>query len=121
MTERVAGYFEVSANGRGFNATGSFTLDEGAPSKPAVLNSKGKVVGYAEEYRAPSIKGAIVKSSSLNLKRDLLDMDDATVTVIGADGTNYLLEGAWHSGAGELDLQTSQVQAEISARSCTEI
>lgn len=119
--ERTAGYIEVSANGRGFNVTGNFTLNLGRPKREGQTGPNQKVHGYKEIPQIPSVKGSIRKSSSLNISRDVLDMVDATLVVEGADGTRYLFESAYYSGDGNIELENGEVQFECEARSATEI
>lgn len=119
MGQRIAGYFELKMNGSTLSARGDFTVNLGAPKREAVLGSR-TVDGYTEKVQAPMIKGEITDFSDTHVNDDILLATDATVTIKAGNGKTYMLEEAWYSGDGEINVGTGTVQIEFTGVRGTE-
>lgn len=121
MTDRIAGRVEFTINGRPLAAKADMVIDPGVPAKEAVLDGKGKVVGYKEIYRAPKATGTVVKTKTTNATEDVFKADDGTMVFVSGDGTRWVFTEAWHSGEGTFAAEAGELACEFSGVTCTEI
>lgn len=121
MADRLAGHIEMTINGRPFAAKANMVIDPGVSAKPAVLDGKGKVIGYTEEHRAPTAKGTVTKTKSTHVTNDVLKADDGTIVFKSGDGTRWLFSEAWQSGGGSFAVESGEIDCEITGVTCTEI
>lgn len=109
MGTRIAGLFELKANGTTLSAMGTFTFNLGQPKREGVRDSRS-TVGYTEMPQTPYLEGAITDYSDLYVKEDILNATDATVTLKAGNGKTYMLENAWYAGDGDIDMEKGEVQ-----------
>jgi len=111
MGKRIAGFFELKHNGTTLSARGTFTINLGRPKRDGVVSSRS-VDGFTEVVQIPSCKGMITDFDNLHVIDDILEMTDATVTIKAGNGKTYMIEDAWFSADGEVDVEKGTVQFE---------
>lgn len=124
MADLIAGKIEVTANGRTINAFGNFVCQHGGEANPkheGMLNGKGVLVGKKATFVIPSITGEMRVAKGVNVKRDIFDMDDATVVAILATGKKFMIEGAYYSGDKKLKTEDGTCPFEVQGKTSTEI
>jgi len=117
MGKRVGGKIEIKTNGDLLQAKGEFTYNLGVRKKTGVAGTSD-VAGYSDETKIPFIEGAITDSATLDVKA-LREIDDASVTLVLANGKVIALRDAWEAsdgdgttGEGELQLRFEGLSAE---------
>lgn len=108
--QRRAGTIIFKVDGKQYDAKGSFTYAPKFEKKTAIVGADG-VHGFASEWVAPYIEGAITDAEDLILQ-SLVEIEDATVTLELANGKVFVLGEAWYAGEGN----PSTEQAEIPVR-----
>ena len=114
--QRIGGRVAIRVNGRTIEAPGEFTLRIGQPVRTAALGPNGPV-GYLEEPGTAMISGPLYY---LKLTADELDTllrgEEQTVQLDLATGKQFVLENAWFSGEGEIDVAAGTMAAEWTGR-----
>jgi len=115
-----SGLLIVQANGNKFDLVGSFTLNLGQNKREGLIGPDGPH-GHKAMPQFASIKGEVRDSSSLDVKNDVLNMEDATITAIVANDKTYMFEEAFYSGDGDIDTEEGKIQFEAQAISADEL
>lgn len=116
----IAGYLEISLNGKTVNAVGSFKLNLGR-RKRSWKTGPDRVHGYSEMPQVPSIVGSIRDGSALSVIDEILDMTDATIVATVANGKKYIFEEAAYDADGEIETEEGTVQFSAGAKSADEL
>lgn len=112
MSDRVAGYMEVTLNGDKQRAAGAFSYGLGQPKRDAVIGPD-RFHGFKELPQVAYIEGMIVVTDEVNLIQ-LANTNNASVTLTLASGKTITLGDAYYAaeGTGDTDGGTFQVRFE---------
>lgn len=116
---RRAGTLTIQHNGQIMDAVGSFSYNLGRSLKTAEVGHD-RVHGYKELPQVPFIEGEIRDSSDLDLAA-LCDLDDATLTLVLANGKTIMLREAWYAGEGTGNTEDANIQYKFEGMSAEEI
>ena len=100
---RIGGIFYLKVNGKIIITTeGEFTYNIGKPKRQAEKSGALKVAGFSAEAQVPYIDGEIYDTADLDVE-ELLDRENATVTIELYNGKTVILTGAAFCGEGEFN------------------
>lgn len=116
---RRGGIIQVATNGVVRDAKGAFDYALGTPKRDTVVGSNG-VHGFTETPQVPFIEGAITDSADLDLKA-LFVLEDATVTLVLANGKTIVLRNAWYAGEGTANTEQGEVAVRFEGLSAEEV
>lgn len=116
---RQGGKIEVKANGDLLSAKGSFTYNLGTRKKTAIVGT-GSIPGYKDETMVPFIEGAITDNLNLDLKA-LQQINDASITLVLANGKVIALRNAWYAADGDGDTEEGEIQLRFEGLSAEEV
>lgn len=105
---RRAGKLFFKVDGVRHDAKGTFTYNIGADKTEAIVGAD-TVHGYKSTPQAPTIEGAITDRGDLSLT-DIVELDDATVTLELANGKTFVLSNAWYSGDGNVTTEEGEIE-----------
>lgn len=117
---RVGGTIAVKANGVALKAKGEFTYNVGGFDKSNTVMGHFGPHGYTEEAFEPFIEGEVTDDPTLNLRRDLIDLVDATVVLELANGKSVSLKDAWYSGDGTVGTREGNINVRFTGISARE-
>ena len=117
---RRAGVINVQADGVVFDAVGNFSYNIGQPMREELVGPD-KVHGYKELPQVPYIEGEIRDSANMDLKNDLLNLTDATITLNLANGKTVLFRNAWYAAEGTVQTEEANAQFKFCAMSAEEL
>ena len=118
--DRVGGIIFIKRDGIQLQAKGEFTYNLGVPKREAVVGSD-EVHGFSEKPQVPMIEGAITDSSDLDLKKDVLEVRDALVTLDLANGKTVVLRDAFYAADGNVKTDEGEVEFKFEGREAEEI
>lgn len=110
-----AGTFYVKVGGKLIEASGNYTYNLGKPKREGVTNSYG-VAGFKDTVQVPYIEGEVLDSNSLDVVADLLDIEDATVTLELRNGKVIALRNAWYAGDGEGSTENGTIKVRFEGK-----
>lgn len=119
MGNRVGGIIFIKADGVQYRAKGSWTYNLGKLKKEGISGADG-MHGYKAMPQVPYIEGTITDDSEISLEQ-LLEMDDATVTLELANGKVISLSKAWFAGEGNVSTEEGEIEARFEGMECDEI
>lgn len=117
---RRAGIIFVKAGSRMLEVKGNWTYNLGAPKRDAIVGAD-KVHGFKEAVQVPYIEGAITDSAELDLKNDLLLIEEETVTLELNNGKVIVLREAWYASEGDVTTEEAEVKVRFEGISAEEI
>jgi hypothetical protein len=120
MGDRLGGEFEIKCNGKTIRAVGTFTFTHGGEQREGQVSSRA-VDGFTSKERIPGAKGQMRDYKGINTKEDITKIDNATFTAKAGNGKTFILEGAWYSGNGEIDLDMGVINFEFQGIDSDEI
>lgn len=98
MSQRKGGIIQVQVNGVMYEAKGDWSYNLGRPMREAIVGADA-VHGFKETPQVGFIEGAVTDSGGLDLNA-LTTIEDATVTLVVANGKTIVLRSAWYAGEG---------------------
>lgn len=116
---RRGGTIEVAVDGNVYDAKGAFTYNLGRPKREGIVGSD-RVHGYKETPQLAFLEGIITDRGTLNLD-DLLNLEDATVTLKLINGKTIAFREAWYAADGDVTTEEGEVQVRFEAVSAEEI
>lgn len=119
FANRVGGTVYLKVDGTQYSAKGNFTYNLGKPKREPVTGADG-VHGYSEKQQVPFIEGEITDSPDISLS-DLVQIDDATVTLELANGKVISLNEAWYAGEGTGNTEEGNIGVRFEGMSADEI
>lgn len=119
MGDRVAGTAFVKADGVDVEIKGGWTVDPGGAVREAVVGQNG-VHGYKEMPAAPYMEGTVTTARGTRIE-DLKGLVNATVTLEAANGTTWVLVGAWQAGELAVNTEEGEYTLRFEGRSCREL
>ena len=100
---RIGGVFYLKVNGKMIMTTeGEFTYNLGKPKRQAEKNGALGVAGFSSEAQVPYVDGEIYDTHDLDVE-EILDIEDATVTIELFNSKTFILTGASFCGEGEFN------------------
>lgn len=119
MGQRIAGIATVRVDGNQFALRGNMRV------RPSSVERKGiagqdYVHGYQESPVVPGIEGDFSLIPGLSLE-DVEAITDATVQADLANGSIYVLRGAWCTSAFDIQSSEGQVAIKFEGLSCDEV
>jgi hypothetical protein len=115
---RRGGKILFKIDGARYAAKGNFTYNLGADKKEGIVGADA-VHGYKAMPQVPYIEGAITDRGDLSL-RQILDLDDATVTLELANGKTVVLSNAWYAGDGNATTEEGEFEIRLEGLRCEE-
>lgn len=115
----IAGLLEFKTNGEIQNAKGNFTYNLGKVKRDAIVGPD-RVHGYKALPQIPFMEGEITDRPDLNLE-ELLDTDDATLTLTLANGKIIVLKEAWFAGDGNVQTEEANIACRFEGISAEEV
>lgn len=112
-SRRIGGRVAIRVGGRLIDAPGEFTFRLGQPARSAALGPAGPV-GYLEEPGTAMIAGDIYYLNAEDIDA-IVRGEDQNVQLDLATGVQLVMEGAWFSGEGEVDVAAGTLAAEWTA------
>jgi hypothetical protein len=111
MAQRLAGTVYLKVNGQMIDLEGTVTINPGEITREPIVSSTG-VIGYTETPKSPSLEytGYLTKEQLRTLYGDT----NITATAELANGTVFVLSGAFVSGEPSLDAQAGTTQVTLS-------
>ena len=119
MAERLGGIIQFTVGGKVKNAKGSFTYNLGNPKRTAIVGSDG-THGYNEVPQTCYVEGSISDSKTLDLKKDILDITNETVTLLLANKKVVTLSQAWYAGEGDVTTEEGEIAVRFEGMSAIE-
>lgn len=116
---RIGGVISLKINGEMYFAKGDFTYNIGKPKKEGVVGSD-RVHGYKETPQIPFIEGEITDRAEMSLE-DLLNTDDATITLELANGKVIVLREAWYANEGTGNTGEGNIPVRFEGKSAEEV
>lgn len=120
MGKRVGGKIFVKADGFQFDAKGQFEYNLGADKRDVVLGHDG-VHGHKALPQEPYISGEITDNYDLDLKNDVLNIEDATITLELYNGKTIVLRQAFYSGEGTVQTEEGNIAVRFTGISAAEV
>jgi hypothetical protein len=103
---RRAGIAYLKIDGVQQELTGSWTYRPKFKKKTAVKGDD--VHGFKEEIMEPYLEGSFQNSQKLDLNK-LVNIEDATITLVEPVGKTFILRNAWYAGEGTGDTEEGKV------------
>lgn len=120
MGRRVGGQIFVKADGVQFDAKGQFEYNLGQVKRDAIIGHDGHHGFKAMPQRA-YIAGEFTDNYDLDLKQDLLNIEDATITLELYNGKVIVLRNAYFSGSGNVQTEEGNIEVEFTGESAAEV
>lgn len=120
MGKRVGGKIFIKADGAQFDAKGQFEYNLGVDKRDPVIGSDG-YHGYKAMPQEAYISGAITDNYDLDLKNDLLTIENATITLELYNGKVIVLRNADYTGQGTAQTEEGEVEIRFTGASATEV
>jgi len=117
--QRKGGPINLQINGVTEDARGNFTWGLGRMKAEAVLGSNGPV-GYKETATTPFIEGEIIDRADLDLAA-MLDLRDATVSIVLPNGKTVTLFDAYFNGEGVANSEEGNIAVRFEGKRAEEI
>jgi len=116
---RRGGIIFLSVNGETQNAKGNFTYNFGEEKRETIVGAD-EVHGYKAVPQEAMISGAITDRGTLDV-RALLRLDNATVTLLLANGKQCSLAEAWYAGDGNITTEEGEIEVKFVGLSSDEV
>jgi len=120
MGKRVGGIIFVKVDGHQYSAKGAWEYNLGVPKREAVIGHDG-YHGYKALPQEAYISGEITDNADLNLRRDLLEVENATVTLELYNGKIVMLQNADFTGAGTGQTEEGNIAVRFTGEAAKEI
>lgn len=120
MARRVGGQIFIKADGVQFDAKGQFEYNLGALKREAVIGHDG-LHGFKALPQEPYISGEITDNADLDLKNDLLNIEDATITLELYNGKVIVLRNAFFAGDGTVQTEEGNIAVRFVGDSAAEV
>ncbi|HLH95012.1 MAG TPA: phage tail tube protein [Xanthobacteraceae bacterium] len=119
MANRIGGILYFTIDGVQYAPRGNFTVTPNRVKREGIAG-QAQVDGYTEMPVVPSIKGDLQMVPGLSLLT-LEAMTDSVITAALANGTTYVLSGAWSVPPFEADTVEGKVTVEFQGLLCDEL
>lgn len=119
MSKRIGGIIFIKVDGAQYKAKGNWTYNLGRLKKEFIAGADG-VHGFKAMPQVPFIEGTITDDSEISME-DLLDIEEATVTLELANGKVISLSQAAFAGEGNGSTEEGEIEARFEGMDCDEI
>lgn len=119
MSNRLAGIIYLKIGGKQRQAAGEFTYNLGGIKREAEVGTSG-FAGFKAKPQVAFIEGEIYDSSDLNVK-ELLDIEDETVTLELYNGKTAVFPNAYYAADGNITTDSAKIQVRFEAKEGNEI
>lgn len=119
MAQRRGGIIQVQVNGSLLEARGNWTYNLGRPVREAIIGAD-TVHGFKETPQAAFIEGEITDRGTLDLV-DLVELEDAMVTLTLANGKVIALRNAWYAGDGTGNTEEGNIAVRFEGSGAEEV
>lgn len=116
---RIGGTIQVTINGKVYSPKGEFTYRINKKKREGMTTAVD-VPGYIETPLIPFLEGEITDSKNLDVQA-LQEVEDATITLLLANGKTVVFEHAWYAADGDIGTQEGNIQVRFEAKSAEEI
>lgn len=116
---RRAGTLTIQHNGQVMDAVGNFSYNLGQNIKTGLVGPD-RVHGFKSLPQVPFIEGEIRDASDLDLE-SLVNLEDATLTLVLANGKKIMLTEAWYAAEGTGQTEEANIQYKFEGMDCQEI
>lgn len=120
MSNRRAGILYLKKDAQLLDVKGSFTYNLGSAKNEAIVGHD-QVHGYKSLPQVPYVEGMITDRSNLDVKNDILEVSDATITLELANGKTIVLRNAWYAGDGNITTEEAEIEIRFEGIQCEEI
>ena len=112
--QRRGGIIQLQINGEVYLAKGSFTYNLGKPKRESIVGADS-MHGFKETPQPGFIEGEITDLSGLSLE-DLVETEDATVTLELANGKMIVMHDAFYVGDGTGNTDEGNIDVRFEGR-----
>jgi hypothetical protein len=119
MAGRIGGILFLTIDGAQYSARGAFTVTPSSVKREGVAG-QSQVDGYTEMPVVPSIKGDISTIPGLSFTA-LQAITNSTIVAALANGSTYVLSGAWSVPPFEIDTTEGKASVEFQGLACDEL
>ncbi len=116
---RIGGTIAVKINGEIQYAKGNFSYNLGKNLKKGIAGAD-RVHGFTETPQVPFIEGELTFHSDMSLT-DLVELQDATVSIDLANNKTIVLREAWYAGEGTGNSEEGNVAVRFEGKDAEEI
>lgn len=116
---KVAGLIAIKVDGTQLMAKGAFTYNLGHPKKEAVMGVDG-FHGSKSTPQVAFIEGEITLNEDIGVS-DIVDIEDATVTLDLDSGVSVVLTEAYYAGEGTGNTEAGSLPVRFEGASAEEI
>lgn len=120
MAKRVGGRIFLKADGIQFDAKGQFTYNLGEDQREEVMGHDG-LHGVKAIPQPARLEGEITDNFDLDLKNDLLNITDATITLELYNGKTVSFPNAAYTGTGDVQTEEGNVAVKFVSDTAEEI
>ncbi len=120
MGKRIGGQIFIKADGFQFDVKGQFEYNLGQVKRDPVIGHDGHH-GFKAMPQEAYIAGEFTDNADLNLKDDLLNIEDATITLELYNGKVIVLRGAYFSGSGNIQTEEANIEVRFTGESASEV
>lgn len=120
MGKRVGGKIFVKADGKQFDAKGQWEYNLGVDKRDPVIGSDG-YHGHKAIPQEAYISGEITDNADLDLKNDVLNLENATITLELYNGKVIVLRNADYTGSGTVQTEEGNVEVRFTGASASEV
>lgn len=107
--KRIGGIVILTADGQVLNAKGSWTWNLGQPMRESVIGAD-RIHGRKEIPQVGKLEGVISYTADLSPKV-LLNLVDATITMVLGNGHTFILSEAYFAGEGDGTTEDGEISA----------
>jgi hypothetical protein len=120
VSQRRGGIIQLQINGVIHDVKGEITYDLGLPEREAIKGVDG-IHGFTEKPKPSYAEGTLTDRGTLDAAA-LFALEDATVSLVLANGKTVAFRDAWYCGAGTGKTNEGEIDFRIeSASQATEI
>lgn len=120
MAKRIGGKIFIKADGVQFDVKGQFEYNLGQDKRDPVIGHDGHH-GFKAMPQEAYMSGEFTDRVDLDLKNDLLNIEDATITLELYNGKVIVLRGAYYSGSGNVQTEEGNIEVRFTGESASEV
>lgn len=117
---RIAGVIEFNINGRRRQAKGEFTYNLGALKRESIIGAD-EVHGFKETVQPAFIEGSITDEETLDIKNDLLNLTNDTISLKLNNNKRVVLRNAYYTADGSVTSEEGEIEVRFESQGAEEI
>jgi hypothetical protein len=118
MGQRIGGVLNITIDGNQYPLRGNWSVTPSSVKREGIAG-QDNVHGYTEMPIVPGAKGDFSTIPGLSLTA-LQNITDSTMQITLANGTTYVLAGAWTNAAFEINTAEGRFAADFGCLTCDE-